>query len=484
MTVPYLTLSRASFIAAALCLLITAIYKKSAVQKLLRNYWSAPAGPFNLAVFRIVTFLYIFIRARRINLDYYLELLPLELRVPPPGYEAWFHLIPFDPAIAQSARLGLMIMALLACAGLFTKITAWAASALSLYVFLIPIMFGKIDHGHHHMVWFMFLLAASPCHHTLSIDKAIASLRGRKLKGETAAAWHAQYRRPFCFAWLLFGLIYFFPGFWKIWSTGWYWAFSDNLINRMREIWYLRDMAPPLGIDRFPFLIQLGAFTAILFELTAPLMILTPAGRLIFAAVGMAFHLGVRVFMDIDFSVLYCYYFILIDWQGLLNRLTGRRQANGRRNIETAPEPRRQPALILCGSLLIAAHLVCGFRHISSWPFAHYPTFRNYRKLEHNKIVIQAVFAGGRTKDYEIRDLSGMISRSHFSRYEKLIYYGDRDIALGAIQLLLKKFPGIGKAEQFRIIAIPTRLDGSQSLAGEAGRETLFLLDGLESAQK
>lgn len=480
MTIPFLTASRASFVAAVLCLLIIVCYKRSFVWKLLKNYWMTPASPFNLAVFRIVTFLYIFIRARRINLEYYLGL-PVELRVPPPGYEAWFHLIPLDPATAHTARLCLMILALMASAGLLTKISAWTATALSLYVFLIPVMFGKIDHGHHHMVWFMLLLAASPCHHALSVDKLFASLRGRKLKGESAAGSHTQYRLPFCFAWLLFGLIYFFPGFWKVWYTGWYWAFSDNLINRMREMWYLREIAPPLGIDRFPLLIHLGAFGAILFELTAPLMILTPAGRLIFAAAGMTFHLGVRMFMLIDFSVLYCYYFILIDWHGLLERITGRQKSV---KIETEQEPRRQPVLIACGCLLIAAHLVCGFRHITSWPFAHYPTFRNYRKLEHNKVVIQAVFPGGRTRDYEIRDLKGLISYSHFGKYERLIYYGNQKIAIGTIGLLMKKFPGLSKAVEFRVIGIDTQLDTRQGRTKETGRKTLFVLEAPETAQK
>ena len=37
------------------------------------------------------------------------------------------------------------------------------------------------------------------------------------------------YGLPVRVIWLLFGVLYFFPGFWKYWRSGLDWAFTDNM---------------------------------------------------------------------------------------------------------------------------------------------------------------------------------------------------------------------------------------------------------------
>lgn len=319
MSMPYLYLSRASFILAVLLILLFAARNTADVKEFFRRFFLSPSTPINLAIFRIVTCYYVFLRIKDTKLIHQVLSSPIEMRVPLPGYEKWFHLIPFDLSFALGARQLLILFTLMACVGLMARITLKLTLLLSLYVFLIPLILGKINHGHHHFIVFLTILAFSPCQHALSVDALIAALRRNKNDGSPVLSRRAVYTIPMCFAWLFFGIIYFFPGFWKLWQTGWYWAFSDNLINLMHVNWYTRDFLPFFRIDHYPWLVSAGAFITMLFEISAPLLVLTPLLRGLFLITGVAFHQSVEIFLGISFSTLYCFYFIFINWSKWLH---------------------------------------------------------------------------------------------------------------------------------------------------------------------
>ena len=71
------------------------------------------------------------------------------------------------------------------------------------------------------------------------------------------------------------GVIYFFPGFWKFFESGFDWAFSDNLPNTMHQKWAeLGDWRPLLRIDHYPLVYQIMGVGTLVFEMGFVFLIL------------------------------------------------------------------------------------------------------------------------------------------------------------------------------------------------------------------
>src|SRR5262249_4080931 len=144
----------------------------------------------------------------------------------------------------------------------------------------------------HHLVWFAVLLACSPCGDALSADRWWAARFGRV---EEMALLPAQkYALPLRIVWLVLGLIYFFPGMWKLLAVGWDWALSDNIKYILYHKWFdLGDYRPPVPVDAYPLLYRSLGLTALVFELGFIVAIfLTPLRRLLVIA-GLAFHTSI-----------------------------------------------------------------------------------------------------------------------------------------------------------------------------------------------
>ena len=75
--------------------------------------------------------------------------------------------------------------------------------------------------------------AFSPCEDRWSVDAWLRKKRGKAIKNRATFA----YQIPFIMIWCLMGIIYFFPGFWKLWISGLDWALTDNMRNQMNYKW-------------------------------------------------------------------------------------------------------------------------------------------------------------------------------------------------------------------------------------------------------
>ena len=96
------------------------------------------------------------------------------------------------------------------------------------------------------------------------------------------------------------GVIYFFPGLWKIITSQLYWAFSDNMKYQLYEKWFLLDgWTPFFRIDHYPFLYKLGGLMTLLFETSFIFLILFPKTRMLAAISGLLFHNFTNLFMKI-----------------------------------------------------------------------------------------------------------------------------------------------------------------------------------------
>src|SRR4030095_17021428 len=95
--------------------------------------------------------------------------LPADLRFPPTGLQWTLAQIPINESFAHAASMALVVACLACILGLFSRTSIIICLVLSLYVLGLHQFFGNINH-YHHLIWFMAILALSPCSDVLSID--------------------------------------------------------------------------------------------------------------------------------------------------------------------------------------------------------------------------------------------------------------------------------------------------------------------------
>ena len=285
------------------------------LRQVIASFFTASAHPFHLALFRIVVFSLLFIRA---NLNLVVQLDSASL-VPLPGW-GWLRDVPLgfvlDPDVMETSRLLFQLCCLAGIVGFYTRTAAVGAAALSLYVLGVPQFFAKISH-YHFLWWFVVLLACSPSGDALSVDAVRRARRSRTQWMPLQAS--RRYALPIQFALLLLGVAYFFPGFWKFAVNGPEWALSDNLKFKMRYIWFVQGgWLPFFRLDLYPFLYQAGGLLTILFEMGFVIAVLHPRTR-VFGVVGATlFHLSNRLFLNVGFSFMVAVvYAAALDWHKL-----------------------------------------------------------------------------------------------------------------------------------------------------------------------
>lgn len=282
--------------------------------RFVKEFFGAVSAPLNLAIFRIVLFVFVLLSFSVHNTAWYGSL-PHELRFPPPGLYLVLEHLPLNEDLAWFASLLLVIFCLTSIVGVFTRFSIIASFFLSLYVLGIPQFFGKVNH-YHHLVWFMAILAVSPCADVLSVDAVWASWKRADL-GVTEPPEPSQvYALPLRFVWLTLGVIYFSAGFWKLWTGGIAWAWSDNPRNLMYNKWMeLSGWTPIFRIDHYPFLYKISGVSTLVFELSFIVLIFFPSVRFLAPVGGLLFHNMTSLFMRIGFLELQACYVVFVDWR-------------------------------------------------------------------------------------------------------------------------------------------------------------------------
>ena len=251
----------------------------------LHAFLKSPTHPLNLAVFRIV----LFSQVLSLNFDISAGLSGFSSKtlVPPTGWGWALEMIPLDTTFVSIVSTAFQVCCVTSLLGLFSRVSIPCAAILGLYAMGLPQFFGKIDH-YHHLWWFMMLLSFSPCADALSLDSLIKSLKNPGLLPRTSSL---SYAIPLRLVWLLIGVLYFFPGFWKFVISGTDWALSENLKFKLYSKWFvLGGWEPFFRVDQYPFLYKSGAVATILFELGFIFALLFPTTRIIFAVWGISFH--------------------------------------------------------------------------------------------------------------------------------------------------------------------------------------------------
>ncbi|MBW4673789.1 MAG: HTTM domain-containing protein [Desmonostoc geniculatum HA4340-LM1] len=308
-------LSRAIFTGICIQFLGLAVQKRHYLLKTIREFFLETTHPINLAIFRIVHFEIIF--SSDISQVVWFSQLPKELVFAPIGLEWLINIIPINATIAQIASFLFKICSFTAMIGIFTRTSAWLTVILGFYVLGIPQFYGKVDH-YHHLLWFAAILAASRCADVLSLD-AIFMAWKRADRGQLEPPSLSRvYALPLRFVWILLGIIYLFPGLYKLFVGGFDWAFSDNLKYRLYTIWLdLDGWIPVFRLDQYPILYQLSAFGSIFFEVSFIFLIFFPRTRYVAAFAGAGFHLAIYHLMKINFISLIKVYVTFFDFNDI-----------------------------------------------------------------------------------------------------------------------------------------------------------------------
>ncbi len=312
--------------------------------------------------------------------------LPPELRTAPEGLGWLMNTVAVTPGFAQLAQWVLVASSVFGLVGLWTRASFAVATVSGVYVLGLFQLTGSVTHDMH-LLWFAALCAAGPSGGALSLDRLIAQRRG-----EPAAGPSLRVAVPLFFARALLGLVYFFPGFWKLATSGLTWITSDNLKNQMQWKWLQNGALPPIRIDRWDGLVHAGALGVVLLELSFPLLVMLPKTRIAAALGGLMFHVMSQIFLFIPFPSLWGCYTMLVDW--------GRGPVADESSAKSFWQRlAAAPLAAALGAVLVVVVFVQGARNrVQAWPFACYPTFQWTVGDTMPDLVLEAVAADGSTR--------------------------------------------------------------------------------------
>jgi len=280
-----------------------------------------------------------------------------------------FRFLPINQLSVHIAMVAFGLSAWAAMLGLQTRVAILVFALAGCYLFGIPNFFGKINHNHH-LFWLPLLLAFSPLDRYFSVEQFLPA----RFAGKYWVKQELTSRLTIEVVILALSIIYFFPGFWKMWENGLAWALSDNIRNHLYTKWLtLAGWRPFFPIDAYPFWYQLGGLLVLFFELSFLVFAVhSPATRRLALWGGVLFHFSTLLFLHIFFVGLVLVYTLFIPWQLLWPQ--GRRVG-----VEAGwPTPRPYRTVLVFCLVVHAGYFSAGLANHHGWPFSCYPTFQAY----------------------------------------------------------------------------------------------------------
>jgi len=265
--------------------------------------------------FRIVLFLYLFQFMPLDKIMFYGRL-PGELILPPTGTAWILKYLPINEPSITYTNIAFRFFCLTAAAGFYTRFSALMAAVLGFYVLGIPQFFGKVNH-YNHLIWFCLVFSVSRAGDFFSVDAIVRAIRKPELIPVPSALYTLSIRS----VWILIGIIYFFPGLWKFYDSGYAWFFGENLRLKLFASWFWRPhWTPPILLTDYPTVCRLLGMGTAFFELSFIAMIFLPRLRTFAVLGGLLFHNLTYVFMSILFFYLQICYVVFFNWHKIFQR--------------------------------------------------------------------------------------------------------------------------------------------------------------------
>ena len=274
------------------------------------GYFFTPQAPTDLAVGRLLGFGLLFLYYLPIDFAGWAEVTPAAW-LPLPIFE-WFRLPVLPYGVLATISLIWKLSLLLACVGLFTRISTGVAFVLGFYLLALPHNFGKVNHYDAIAVFTLAILAFSRCGDALSLDA--------KFFRKTPAVASGEYRWPVRCIWVVFAVIFFSAGVSKLTASGLAWVTSDHMATVLVKEQYNSFPLVSWGawIARHPPLPNLMAAATLVLELGYPLALFSRRARLLFVP-GMFFaQVGIRVLMGPAFWPFLILNVFWVPWGYLL----------------------------------------------------------------------------------------------------------------------------------------------------------------------
>jgi Vitamin K-dependent gamma-carboxylase len=349
--------------------------------------------PLDLAVIRIV--LMAWLMQTSVSQALVFAQLDPALVYPPTGWGRLALMFPRNPHLIHGAYVVFLVSAVFALIGLWTRVSVPLAAAGAFYLMTIPQLFGKINHGHH-LILFAILLAFSPCGDALSADALLSRRKGAAIP---VLERSKKYAAPLNAMIVLMGIIYFFPGVWKVARNGLHWFSSSNLQNIIgTKLLEDKPTAMQSWVLHQPALLLLASIGTIVFEVGWIFFAVNKRTRPFLVVCGLAFHNMTGLLMNIFFTHLQICYVVLVDWGHVVCWLAPRFG----RVVEKdgiAPMPLASmvslPFKAVAG-VIIAAMVMAGMLHAQAgWPIACYPTFDTSDTATLREVSLQAAATNG-----------------------------------------------------------------------------------------
>jgi hypothetical protein len=344
------------------------------------RFLSEKRTPLDLAIFRIALMVQYTEVIHDLPKIRHFAALDSALIVPPAGWGPLAAWVPRNAALIETAAGFFIVCTCLGLIGLWTRITIVGAVISGFYLMASPQIFGKVNHSHH-LVLFGVLLCFSPCADALSVD---AYLRKRRGEGIPALAAARRYGAPLQTVMLLMGLIYFFPGIWKVSRAGLNWFTAVNLRGLIART--LLESTPThfqLWISHQPVVLVLGAFFTIIFEVGWIFAVMSRRMRPLAIVSGLIFHIVTSLILNISFWTLQCCYVALVDWGAVgsyfLPRIRNARIATRAwveaRGHNWAELNLGRPFTVVAAVFFVGMVLAGVTHRVTAWPIGCYPTF-------------------------------------------------------------------------------------------------------------
>ena len=214
---------------------------------------------------------------------------------------------------------------LLSTIGFFTVVST--KTSLLLVVFYQGLLrsFGHFNHDEMIAVYFMVVLAFTPCGDAFSIDSRL----GRTKKQGPAFA----YVYPILLMQLLLSWVYFSSALIKLRVAGWKYLSPDNLpalaifhsLDNLHDTAFRGAFLLPQVRQYLPFVVAL----VLAWELLFPLAIFFRRIRWLILGIGFIFHFSTVFLMNIFFPHQLAMYAVFVDWDRRKRKQNGPKTSAG-----------------------------------------------------------------------------------------------------------------------------------------------------------
>jgi hypothetical protein len=220
-----------------------------------------------------------------------------------------------------------------AAAGAATPISTKLAAVLYAFYEGLLRSFGHFNHDEMTAVWFLIILALTPCGDGFSLDERIRARLARPDLPPPAKHPPSAYGYPILLMRCVLAWVYVSSALLKLRLGGLGYFDADSFLTLAisNSLGNMHDTQFRFAfhLTEYRMLAVLGLYVAIIWELLFPLAIISRRLRPYLLAAGVAFHLGTLLVVNITFPVQLAMYFVFIDWD--------RKRAGGRDVVRSDP---------------------------------------------------------------------------------------------------------------------------------------------------